>query len=1391
MKVNPRKAPAGAALVWVLLLGGFLSVLCLYFLSASHQARVRTDFDHAGVAADDLLASARAEIQAKLEEGFAVAPEDGNVAAMPGLLEVRRYDEPLNRGNEKKAAAFDADSFFAEPFAAEYNGKPANPRWIPLFSWKSFAPRLKHLSVKGGDPGRENPDYNPYAAFNINTPDNPWQAETTWISGVPAESLTKVRTSIESKGEEIAPGTSSAERPIWVQWIPVLKDPSQPASIKNPMIGRYAYWVDLDNTKLRADRPLRSIRDHAEWGRLVGESGAVDGGSSPFDQDGDNSARRLLAKLERVVPGADIDGMPATRGGRPGPAFSALYGRDAREAWLGPGAPASTTDLVDWSFFESPRREESKEETTGMDLAEHLANAGSRERPAAPWFTDFRKAVDEDEERVALARQVSTALTFHGEEENLDPLGKPRIDIQEFQRQVTGNRGSTVSLTAITGSELWSRLGEGAYQRAYQPGDKKKSFFDALAPFSANGQAAALQMLANVAEAAQPDSVPPVIDTNRGIVGARSMPYVAEISTRARSAYWLLPKEDRENSATLLQTTTGGAYSYTYKQKRLHYYATNAVVDLCVGLVNPNPFETEPFTGEIEFDVTWGTLPTGAVVEKTFKAPLNGLFTTNSKPGKDAKELQPLGHTVCIRLGVFPVDSLNDDNFASCLRIKGWKIRRGNTIWHQVPVKHPGASGSIDWWRMSQAGTNAGSPEDVNSLAAYQQGGHRSVGWFCMETMDALIPESLGVSDWTNANAADAAMKQRVATWLSLTPKTAVLERVVCLDPTLGHRTGNPMLPGLFGRGHFYGAQGHFWRRQRVITPRPLVYVGQTQPKTERLEDTRWEVSALSGGSASVSILKESAGSMSRSRVSWPVADSSAARVAEFSGECLTHELVVPGTTSEDGNGTKRPDSLTAIYRIPAVEGDAAPGRLGLPSLPTTVKIDAATTVENTDLEIASGSSAEKNLIKLPDGKKGARGFYCSAPAKRYFTSPGEIGFCHSGFPLTPVQIGPDEGRTVNQLNCPLNGPPMRMLLDLLYSSSAGPAWNVNTAVAHDEYMALREGGDDLMELKESVDPSSKALHAVWLPAAQGFMPRATGTESFRGKEAKQLAEKRPGSLLDRNLSPFPVLRRPWDMWLGVVGGDFAHAGESLRWGVGNSAFDYFGPGYFTWRPGDGAGGDSWIDFGSDMPGQGKLLAFGVDGRKDDKNENAGTLKGRHAADQNLDAISGSGSLYVPAQMATRFSLLPVRHFRSDLALDYHQENNESGWLRFKTALNPGLGAEISPGEMAGDKDAAESMDGASFPGGHHASGIFYQAPMALIANQAGVSANAFTAYVVVESVRDHGKKREGIANSGRGHCDPDDEVLARRWARIVILKERDASGATRFRTVLSDIAGQ
>ncbi len=1418
MRISRSRAPRGSAILWVLLLCGFLAVVCLTFLGTATASKTQARVGKDETTSDDLLASATSEVLAKLGEGFAVESgpaggREGHVAAMPGLLEVRRFDDPLNRGSKTGSNAFegtdDDPSPFLQPFASEYDRKAANPRWIPMFSWKSFAPRLKHLSVSQDSPRDRNPDYNPYEAFNINTAENPFTPGTTWISAVAEDSQAMVRREISGKrarqGSEddftVASGATSAERPVWVQWIPVLKDPMKPASASNPMIGRYAYWVDLENTKLRADRPFVSARDIPQFARLVGESGAVDGGSEHFDQDGGNSSRELLAKMESLLP----SGSASMRNGNPGPGFSAAAAKDSRDAWLDSDA---IKGVIDWSFFESPRRSSADVDlTVGKELATTLAAASTRERPAHPWFVNFEKEMEGDEEAMHQARQVAASMTFHGTEENLDPLGFERIDLQEFQKGATGNRSTPVSIAAIKSSKLWSRLGDAGYQRAYHPGTPKKSFFDSLAPFSNNGQSAALQMLVNIAEAAQPDSVPPLIDTATGIVGARSMPYVAEISTRARSAFWLLPKADRENPAVLLAKTGSGAFAYTYDKKRLQHYATHAVVDLCVGLVNPNPYETEPFEGEIVFDVTWGTKPAGAVVESgPFRATLSGHFTANPQAGKDAKDLQPLGHTVNIRLGTFPVAALNDDKFRTCLKIKGWKIYRNGQLWHQVPVRHPGSSGVLDWWRMAQnLNYNTGSPDksglsswsDPGSLGAYKEGATpRSVGWFCRETLDAILPDSLGVEDWTSSDDATPATANKVATWFERTPMTSVMERVVCIDPVLGHRTLNPGILGVFGTGHFYGAKGHPWRRKRVIDPQPVVYIGETEQGRINLSGRAWGVQSGESSSASVVVEKENSTKLVPTSVQWPVPEAELRVLANFSGQYLTHRLSFPNKVIEKDAEDPDPwdevkiepsNTLTAIYRIPSVEGPASPGKLSGSPVSTTVIIDSATKVENVDLEVAKGSDMAKELVKIG---KGPRSFFCSAPAKRYFSSVGEIGFCHSGFPGMPILVGPEEGRTPNQLNCPLNGPPMRMLLDLFQVASTGnQAWNVNTTIAQDEYMSLREGGDDGVELKKEIDPSSMTARAVWLPNARGFSRRETGSDAYRGKEAKNLADKNPGQLLDRRSGPYAAFSRPWDMWTGIVGGDFSpgRAGESLRWGVGNSLSSYFGPGYFSWQPGNGAGADPWIDFGSDMPGAGRLLTFGTDGRKDDKNENEGKLKGRFAADQNLKSVAGGSGFILPAHFATRFSLLPVRHFRSDLAIDFHQESQDSEWLRLKTALNPGIGAAFSISDAAADKDIAEKLDGASFPGGHHATGVFYHAPMALLANQAGTSANAFTAYIVVQTIKDRGKKRDGVENSGPGHSDPDDVVLAQRWVRSLILKETNSAGKPVFRIAFSD----
>jgi hypothetical protein len=312
------------------------------------------------------------------------------------------------------------------------------------------------------------------------------------------------------------------------------------------------------------------------------------------------------------------------------------------------------------------------------------------------------------------------------------------------------------------------------------------------------------------------------------------------------------------------------------------------------------------------------------------------------------------------------------------------------------------------------------------------------------------------------------------------------------------------------------------------------------------------------------------------------------------------------------------------------------------------------------------------------------------------------------------------------------------------------------------------------------------------MPSATGFARRVEGSEAFRGKSLKDQAEKRPGHELDRLLSPFPSLPRPWDMWLHVVSGDFTdtRALSGSLWGPGNALTQYFGPGSFTWVPGLGGGNfnSPLLEFSPTFPGLGAALTFGTDGRKNDRRDGENTLRGRFAADQNLPQHHQGQRLYRPLAEATRFSLFPMRHHTSDLALS-NQITSEYADLR--TALNPRLHPAAVLGATVGPESAATlitqrnagTFEGTHFPGAAFASGVFYQAPMTLLTGNSGTSANAFTVYVVGQSILDKGAPRTNVKNSGPGHLDTDDLVLASHWLRLTVEKIPQSHPA-RWRTV-------
>jgi hypothetical protein len=282
------------------------------------------------------------------------------------------------------------------------------------------------------------------------------------------------------------------------------------------------------------------------------------------------------------------------------------------------------------------------------------------------------------------------------------------------------------------------------------------------------------------------------------------------------------------------------------------------------------------------------------------------------------------------------------------------------------------------------------------------------------------------------------------------------------------------------------------------------------------------------------------------------------------------------------------------------------------------------------------------------------------------------------------------------------------------------------------------------------------------------------------------------GLPLDRYSGPSPALNRAGGAWVSLLGGDFTPGRVSggTRWGFNNSGAQFFGPAQFTWNAGTGAvpyGSDvPFADFAGNVETNAKLLTFGSDGRKeggaDEKNNDIkeGYLRGRFAADQCLIAAQVNPPVTLPITMAPRFSLVPMRHFVSDLAAEY---NFGAAFADFKTPLNPRQSAFPPSADL-------KQSDGNGFPGNHHASGVFANAPVALMANQVSTSANVFTIHIVAQSLKDKGLTRSTVRNSGPGHSDPDDEILAERWARIVVAKlppAKDDDLAVRLRVLNAD----
>lgn len=1415
-----KSSRSGAALLITLLLIGLLAVcLTAYFLAASgSRKRSVADREHsrARLYTDLAAQEAIAKIVSGLSEVVGSSSSDlrGSVTASPGLMEIRYFDSPPNRGTELGAAAFQNNParppFFRNPFFETYSGKPANPRWIPLFSWKWFAPALPNLRVSMGTPSEANPDYNPAAVFDINTTRNPFHPGHHNLTGVPASPIAP---RYDRDGPSaFRPGEAASDRAVYVQWLPILSDPAEKPGEDNPMLGRYAYWVDVENTKVHLPTSTRPLRQSEFFGRLTGEPDA-DSGPGALEQSDENRYRAAQRTIESTLPRKGV----LTADGQPGQGsnFAARAMRDLMLGWYGGEKPfVADNSLVDWDYFNGLRPAANKrgENIAFDDLLGELARHVSATPNMAlnSWdevFSLLDPAAQESDPararlmRDSLRRTLGASTTIYGYEEERDPLGRAKLDFVKFQLEARRFVGAGGSPAGLKTTDLWRRLADAKYHRAYYPaaypsGGAARSFISAFNRFSgngnasdtANGEIAVQQLLLNVAEATLPENTPPYIDPNSGLVAMRSVPYVAEVATRARSALWLLPES--------AWTAPAGT---EFNGKPLKYYLEHVIVDVAVACVNPDPFSNRFFDGTLKLDFSWHNPPTGAqVVQGPLTAPLRGRFTALPLPGDKAGKIRVDGETVYFRLGVIPGTALTNKDYAQTLRIRGWEIRDGNgALWHQVPIRHPRAASAPQWWQMAEQGANAGSGSgiDKHSLAAFQENrdeyGYRAVGWFSMGATDLPLLERIFLRP------DEATSPERIADLQKSARKSSFVERVFSRDPALGHRTGNRALAGMSGldsshqKGHFYGMLGHTWRR---IARQPQGSLGDEDEDPQDDGDGDDETQLLTLATAEYT---SSGNQTLRARAKIP---RGATYSDGFATATIPKELGVHSKNHEAKIWKQKASSLTAFFFDPQWE-----------KCPLW-EINGALSGDDSkdplkDADVETGAKLETwDGVKTKESRLGVRGFFAGAPRCDLMTSMGELGFCHSGLPNFPIVLTDAVGWNEYLLNSPRNGPPMRMLLDLFtpgaftdadtgesmsesawrlgrYTSNSPRqprrgTWNMNTSIAHDGYMAIREGDTGSEELKKGIDPTRFAARVAWIPSAAGYHRTEGGAEFYRGKKLEDLGKKPViGLPLDRYSGPSPVMNRATGAWVALLGGDFTPGRVSggTRWGFNNSGTMFFGPAQFTWNPGTGA-----VPYGSNVPfanfavegdanatGETRLITFGSDGRKeggDEKGEgniNTGYLRGRFAADQGIRAAQINAQVSLPLAAATRFSLVPMRHFVSDLATEFQFG---ATFNDIKTPLNPRQSAFAPTTEL-------KRSDGNGFPGSHHSSGIFANAPVALLANQVSTSANVFTIHVVAQSIKDNGKVRKGIKNSGPGHSDPDDEVLAERWARVTIAK--------------------
>jgi len=1249
----------GSAIVIVLLLIFLLTVSVISFFLLVEDDRQRAHSFLDVIRAQIMIESASQEVIAKIMDGSEVpytnvassayVQQSGtykymaqaSMTAEPGLMEVRYYNTPPNRGSETGATAFTStNAFFQNPFNSQYltpsgTFAQANPQLIPLFSWKWYAPGIRYLKVAGGvvdTTGSPNPNYNPAVQFNINTSANPFYPGELYLSGIPSPTVaakaayystsTPPETSNflpapPAPGFQFQTGESSLDRPIFVQWIPIYANPTQPPGPKNQVIGRYAYWVDVENTKVNLNTSTR-LFDGSPARAMEGQS-EVDTQTSPYQYYvlGQTTTTASSATYERdtvekklwkSVSGSnnvnEVEADGTVNDGTNSAAstyFNLWFGWNAGglssdPQWSIPLAADNST--VDWRVFTGMRPYGTNGMGTNVSV-EQLTTSYGTNIPTTGAFNTWLEAYSMLDPQVqinnsalgqltlaTMRRTHALSTTIYGYDDELDPLGRPKLDIVAFQNPAfPPGPGNAVA------QELWSRLNDPNYHNAYYPNafpnsGNSNSFVQSYNGFAgdlttnniANGQAVVNQMLVNIYSYGQPHTTPPSQALTGGLFGnggaatngvwpVKSMPYVAEVATRARSAMMLLPATSRVLSNFFAPSTNvvAGVTNITWASTNVNltdtngvprsnfWYVTNVLVDLGVGFVNPNPFATNAnvttftilaengsfWTNTVTPDPTYTNGVVGFASSATDN--LQGTYALRPTPsytGSPFFGLRASGTNCYFNMGVVPSSIITNTNFGTALAIKGWTLTdAGGNIFDQAPMANLGQSGTPrSWWQMALTGNNAGPISHMTSLAWFRTGSiaisgsysyptfappyvNRAVGWFTPKTIceitnagtNAVFPGLIypvtTTYSGTNYGTTVATMTNIPANVFTNTnwgwyqcltnqftqcANIAMVERVQCVDPVIGHRTGNPAntitastatvltyldkfntpqqiqgaTAGSTLAGHFYGVAGHPWRLYDNFAATGVVTtVAGTPVVTYATNPVTVMVQEPSGvGFITVPVTSNVV-----------TATGTTGGGGTFTGTTILNPLSCLTKPFDNPNNTKFSQAEWDGYNIPQYGGfNPTSGNQGWGNFPGGEASVISSLSDGlywpADLETSTGTYAGTpnsspyttggngwpfDQRYSPTGIRGSGnngstsaqatfstpwGIVDSAPSGLPMTSIGELGFVHSGFIQHPINIGGVQymkiggyggapGATV--LGSPENGPPMSMLLDL------------------------------------------------------------------------------------------------------------------------------------------------------------------------------------------------------------------------------------------------------------------------------------------------------------------------------------------------------------------------